>query len=108
MKQLLAALLLLVMTGPSAAFSGNDWLEWSGHTRVAYLSGALTMLGLWRRLTEKRPLAICEPPAATTGQMAAIVSRYLSERPQDRHYGISVVMAMALAEAFPCDAEGAS
>jgi len=44
----------------------------------------------------------CSPETATARQLVDIVKRYLVTHPENRHFGASVVVAAALAEAFPC------
>ncbi len=44
----------------------------------------------------------CFPAHSTRGQAEDVVKRYLDQHPEKRHYVAADLVAMALAEAFPC------
>jgi hypothetical protein len=44
----------------------------------------------------------CIPPEATWQQTVDVVKRYLDQHPEQRHYAAVNLVAMALAEAYPC------
>ena len=47
-------------------------------------------------------LQACMSPNAPPGQIAAVVSRYLSTHPEKLHISASALAIVALLEAFPC------
>ena len=50
----------------------------------------------------KSGLKLCVPGGVTAGQLRDIVVRYLQNKPQDRHNAGSVIIFLAMSEAFPC------
>jgi hypothetical protein len=44
----------------------------------------------------------CIPTHATQGQLSDIVSKWLEQNPERRHYSASSLIALAFQEAFPC------
>jgi hypothetical protein len=44
----------------------------------------------------------CRPEGATRGQLQDVVTRWLDQHPEQRHYSAATLVAKALAEAFPC------
>jgi len=47
----------------------------------------------------------CVPPEALGLQVMDIVTNWLSNHPQDRHYGAHALVAIALSEVWPCPPE---
>jgi hypothetical protein len=46
----------------------------------------------------------CPPPKVPSSQMQDIATRFLREHPEQRHHPAGVLVAHALADAFPCPA----
>ena len=44
----------------------------------------------------------CPPQDASLGQQTAVVSKWLDSHPEQWHFSAAVLVAQALAEAFPC------
>ena len=45
----------------------------------------------------------CISPGAVSRQVVEIVAQYLSQHPENRHYGATVLVSQALKEKFPCN-----
>ena len=58
----------------------TDGIDWSGQSHCLY----------------------CIPENATAGQLKDVVTKWLRDSPQNRHYEAAGLVAQTLSEAFPC------
>lgn len=47
-------------------------------------------------------VTVCVPEALALGQLTDIASQYLAAHPERRHLAVEILVALAIAEAFPC------
>jgi len=96
----------------SAFINGNELHEYCNSPRgteryglcVGYIVGVSDALASG---TTNLPVLIfgwraCIPKNVTIGQVTDVVTKWLREHPQDRHYLATGIVAEALAKAFPC------
>lgn len=60
---------------------------------MSYVSGAFDVFGA---------MGTCLPSAVTTGQVSAVVAKFLKENPERWHESGARLVASALTKAFPC------
>ena len=109
-----ATLAVAVLTGsaeaqpnpanPRAYLTGDDLFDWcraSSHDGCwGYVSGIVDAMsivagaGLGRRA--------CIPDSVRISRVADIVTRFLLDHPEQRHFGAAGLVVRALADAFPC------
>jgi hypothetical protein len=113
MKYVLAVAILLLASTPTKAqklspTTGNELLEWcqSGDTWatgrcLGYIIGVADLQTMVKKtLPENRQSCIAE--GVTAGQILEVVTKYLNQHPEERHFNASVLIVKAIAEAFPC------
>jgi hypothetical protein len=110
MKIILASLLLF-MSFPSNAFTGNELYEnfkemkkpepEINYARIGQFVGYVT--GVTDVYFEYGLL--CWPDGATTGQSFDIVGKYLKINPESRNEIASVLVYLALKPIYPCEEE---
>jgi hypothetical protein len=54
---------------------------------------------------DRRMAFVCARGAITGQQLVDVVVRFLQQHPEIRHYGASNLVAEALSDAFPCEAQ---
>ena len=101
---------MLLLSAQSQAFyyySGNDLLqECESDSAAAYNICAGYIMGIHdfreevARQREKK--TFCAPKGATSGQLVKVVTKYLSDHPEDLHTAASGLVFIAQSEAFPC------
>jgi hypothetical protein len=89
--------------------TGNDILRDCSRTNkkinyfahcAGFIRGLADGIMFWEEYHPETVVA-CIPPRADTGQLSDIVLRWLADNPKMRHLGSSVVVALALHEAWP-------
>ena len=113
LRMVSAALAVAVLTGsaeaetnpanPRAYLTGDDLFDWcraSSHDGCwGYVSGIVDAMsiadaGLGRRA--------CIPNSVRISQAADVVTRFLLDHPEHRHFGAAGLVVHILADAFPC------
>ena len=114
LRMVSATLAVAVLTGsaeaqpnpanPRAYLTGDDLFDWcraSSHDGCwGYVSGIVDAMsivagaGLGRRA--------CIPDSVRISRVADIVTRFLLDHPEQRHFGAAGLVVRALADAFPC------
>lgn len=112
MKNIKATLLtVILMCLPLAALadfrSGNGLLEdcqtpEGMPSRLVCSSYILTIVDVLR-YDDVVGIRSCVPTQATTQQVTDVVTQYLQQHPELRHYGAVALVARALSESFPCN-----
>lgn len=69
---------------------------------AAYINGLAQGQALMA-VRDKSPQIFCIPETATNGQAVEIVVKYLKANPEMRHRLGSLLITIALRDAFPCD-----
>ena len=69
-----------------------------------YIQGAHDFMAL-QSSTPGEKAAWCLPRNVTTDQLTDVVCAYLRDNPQERHYGASSAVLVALHRAFPCSGD---
>ena len=66
----------------------------------------LSLVDTWLTASEnfeEVPKVFCIPEEVESGQIQAIITKYLTEHPERWHYAATSVVLPDLAEAFPCE-----
>ena len=71
-----------------------------GQTCLYYVAGVLDAFAL-DVLVHKIEKQYC-PGTANTGDMTEVVAKFILEHPADRNNPVSLIVVMALREAYPC------
>jgi len=101
----LAAILLMAIGGACSAqsTSGNELHRWFGfHSAVmaeSFVNGALDMESV---LGDPNAPFYCAPAGATKSQAFDIVKMHLANKPEERHKNASLLILLALKNAWPC------
>jgi hypothetical protein len=116
MKTLLLTILLLSFGQAQASFqSGSMLLEncethinktspTRSHACFGYIEGIAdvhTTFSSWKEIDKRW----CTPDKINSKQLVRIVVKYLQERPEALHHAAGSLVANALNDAFPCEAE---
>ena len=102
----LALIITLLFASPVRAgfYTGNDMHEkcsGSDYGRTFCMAYSIAVADLME--TEAvADWTACMSENVTAGQIRDIVTRWLANHPQDRHYTAPSLIAQALSEAFPC------
>jgi hypothetical protein len=107
MLRLLLVLMLLFASPVRAGFDSGNSLHNAcsgseGEYGKAYCMGYSVGVADIMVYTTLDGWKACIPEGATRGQVMDIVTRWLANNPQKRHYNASGLVAQALEEAFPC------
>ena len=71
---------------------------------VTYLEGIVDgQRGVW--VGEGQVAGYCLPAGVTTGQLEAVLLRFLTNNPEKRHIPTGVLAAMAFKQTFPCGSQ---
>jgi hypothetical protein len=116
-KKLAVALLVVgALAGAHAHAStvtGNDYAAFCSGPKskptdmtycISYARGLADGFEFWHDADNRAPL--CIPNEVTGGQLYEVTLKYIKEHPEKRHLGVSIVMAYAFADAWPCGKEG--
>lgn len=71
-----------------------------------YVVGVWDTWAIWQAPDDpesRRRGSVCKPEGVGGVQLAAIVAKYLRERPESWHESAAFLIVAALAEAFPCE-----
>ena len=78
---------------------------YEGHC-LGYLSGARDVFEEWdesnTRLHGNNPSPVCLPSNVTMHEIALVVVKYLNDHPNKLHNDISLLVMLALSDAYPC------
>jgi len=98
MKKILFALISVIAVNTHAEnfYSGNDFMAKSEGIQVTYVVGVVD------GFLATNEVPFCLPKDVTTGQLAAISKKYLTDNPEKRHFTAASNIAVALGKAFPC------
>jgi hypothetical protein len=105
MRSLLLTVLITVFSISSAEadfMTGNDlWAACNPGPRpecIGYVEAIADALSLGDFLG----LQACMPQTLTSGQAVDVVMKHLRDHPEQRHFGAVSLVALALAQGFPC------
>ena len=102
----LIAAAISVSAGAKADFNNGNTLyaECAPESgRRPYCAGYVAAIAdVMRRIPLRGNLMVCGSPEVTLRQMVDVVNRSLAAHPEDRHSSAESLVALALAEAFPC------
>jgi hypothetical protein len=105
-------ILLMLLTGSRAAeaqfYSGNDLHGYCsvdrGNLHYAQYMGICQGFVAGVVDSSLRPLSfrVCVPAGVTLQQTADVVTNYLRDHPEERHYTAQSLVVFALQQAWPC------
>jgi hypothetical protein len=105
MKTLIIAAILLLACNSAQADSsyltGNDFLQFNTSTELSIIYGFAYGQSTLATVAKVKPL-YCSPSNVTLNQDLLITLQYMKQHPEEMHYEISTLMALALMNAFPC------
>jgi len=100
-----AAILAASLSSPTLAsenyFTGNTLKEYCNAPANQNYGQGMCLgftMGIWFGTTEKT----CVPEGVTSGQLAAVVTKYMNDHPELLHEQARDIVFTALFEAFPC------
>jgi len=67
---------------------------------LGYMAGVTETARIWQLGTERQ--AYCLPEAAENDQLIRVTIKYLEDNPAELHKNASLLVQVALVEAFPC------
>jgi hypothetical protein len=68
---------------------------------IGYVSGFIEAAAIDATVNVHTPL-FCLPEGSTNFQFMRVINRYINNHPERGHYELSVLVNLALTEAFPC------
>jgi hypothetical protein len=108
-KLLMLAALLILPCGMARADTGNDLLRhcqddetnyFSSGMCLGYVSGAID--ALLANMYAQKTCWFELPGESTNKQLVDVTVKYLTDHPEQRQYLASVLVMVAMREAFPC------
>ena len=103
---MIGLLMMLAASGQTyeSFMSGNALLSLCETNKTActtYIGGVADFLNLMES-RGKLPQEACVPPEADLSQETDVVIKALRDKPASRHEGAAGLVAVAIADAFPC------
>lgn len=103
-EQLLKECQVVTMHTDGSKMTAFEFGE-EGHC-LGYLSGATDVLEEWdesnTKLHGNNPSPVCLPSNVTMNEIAMVVVKYLNDHPNKLHNDRSLLVMLALSDAYPC------
>ncbi|MEO5493084.1 MAG: Rap1a/Tai family immunity protein [Sphingomonas sp.] len=95
---------MLAAAGPGWE-TGNSLLsdcQSDNPAKQAFCLGYVGAIGDWTQSDPRLGSRVCLPAGGVRSQMVDVVVKYLKDNPAERAKGASLLVVLALREAFPC------